>query len=297
MEDSPFVDPTLRIYRRLREAGHDNVGTVLQAYLFRTPEDLESLLPLRAEPAHRQGRVQGAGGDRVPEEGRRRRGVRPARRALPRGGGVHGRRDARRAADRARARARRRARPDGAPDALRRAVAAAARPRAPGPPRAGRDPVRAGLVPVPDAPARRASGEPALLRREAPWTAERTGYGQVRPLLDQRFAEPGVAFVHRPDRPSACAYRLLGWASTYSRPVLGASATYDVGPRLQGPRAETSRKLRPASACESATCENRQVHPPSLRWSCSSRSSPPAAAAGRRPTRSTRAGPAWCRRA
>ena len=47
MEDSPMVDVTLRIYRRLREAGHDNVGTVLQAYLYRTPDDLESLLPLK----------------------------------------------------------------------------------------------------------------------------------------------------------------------------------------------------------------------------------------------------------
>ena len=46
MEDSPLVDVTLRIYRRLREAGHDNVGTVLQSYLYRTPGDLESLLPL-----------------------------------------------------------------------------------------------------------------------------------------------------------------------------------------------------------------------------------------------------------
>ena len=46
MEESPRVDPTLRIYRRLREAGHANVGTVLQAYLYRTPADLESLLPL-----------------------------------------------------------------------------------------------------------------------------------------------------------------------------------------------------------------------------------------------------------
>jgi proline dehydrogenase len=46
MEQSQFVDATLRIYRRLREAGYDNVGTVLQAYLYRTPEDLESLLPL-----------------------------------------------------------------------------------------------------------------------------------------------------------------------------------------------------------------------------------------------------------
>jgi proline dehydrogenase len=47
MEESPYVDATLRIYRRLREAGHDNVGTVLQTYLYRTPEDLERLLPLQ----------------------------------------------------------------------------------------------------------------------------------------------------------------------------------------------------------------------------------------------------------
>jgi proline dehydrogenase len=47
MEDSALVDSTIRIYRRLREAGHENVGTVLQAYLYRTPGDLESLLPLQ----------------------------------------------------------------------------------------------------------------------------------------------------------------------------------------------------------------------------------------------------------
>jgi proline dehydrogenase len=46
MEQSQFVDATLRIYRRLRDDGLDNVGTVLQAYLFRTPEDLDALLPL-----------------------------------------------------------------------------------------------------------------------------------------------------------------------------------------------------------------------------------------------------------
>ena len=46
MEDSPLVDVTLRTYRRLREAGHDNVGTVLQSYLFRSEADLEALLPL-----------------------------------------------------------------------------------------------------------------------------------------------------------------------------------------------------------------------------------------------------------
>jgi proline dehydrogenase len=46
MEESARVDPTLRIYRRLRAAGHDNVGTVLQSYLYRTDQDLTDLLPL-----------------------------------------------------------------------------------------------------------------------------------------------------------------------------------------------------------------------------------------------------------
>jgi proline dehydrogenase len=46
MEDSRHVDATLRIYRNLRESGHENVGTVLQSYLFRTESDLAELLPL-----------------------------------------------------------------------------------------------------------------------------------------------------------------------------------------------------------------------------------------------------------
>jgi len=47
MEESWWVDATLRIYRRLREAGHENTGTVLQSYLYRTGADLESLLDLQ----------------------------------------------------------------------------------------------------------------------------------------------------------------------------------------------------------------------------------------------------------
>jgi proline dehydrogenase len=47
IEESKRVDATLRIYRRLREARHDNVGAALQAYLYRTEEDLRTLLPLR----------------------------------------------------------------------------------------------------------------------------------------------------------------------------------------------------------------------------------------------------------
>jgi proline dehydrogenase len=45
MEQSDYVDATLDIYERLRQAGHDSVGTVLQSYLYRTPDDLERLLP------------------------------------------------------------------------------------------------------------------------------------------------------------------------------------------------------------------------------------------------------------
>ncbi len=47
MEQSEYVDATLRVYERLRAAGHANVGTVLQSYLRRTPDDLERLLPLQ----------------------------------------------------------------------------------------------------------------------------------------------------------------------------------------------------------------------------------------------------------
>jgi proline dehydrogenase len=46
MESSACVDATLAIYRRLREAGLDNVGTVLQSYLYRAEDDLVALLPL-----------------------------------------------------------------------------------------------------------------------------------------------------------------------------------------------------------------------------------------------------------
>ena len=46
MEYSALVDATLRLYRRAREDGLDNLGTVLQSYLFRTPDDLAALVPL-----------------------------------------------------------------------------------------------------------------------------------------------------------------------------------------------------------------------------------------------------------
>jgi proline dehydrogenase len=46
MEESSHVPATLALYRRLCEAGVDNVGVVLQSYLRRSEPDLAELLPL-----------------------------------------------------------------------------------------------------------------------------------------------------------------------------------------------------------------------------------------------------------
>jgi len=46
MEDSSYVDRTLALYEQLK-ARHERVGLCLQSYLFRTPADLERLLPLK----------------------------------------------------------------------------------------------------------------------------------------------------------------------------------------------------------------------------------------------------------
>jgi proline dehydrogenase len=45
MEESRYVDVTLELFRRVR-AARDAVGVCLQAYLRRTPADLQTLLPL-----------------------------------------------------------------------------------------------------------------------------------------------------------------------------------------------------------------------------------------------------------
>jgi len=47
MEDSSTTDDTLRLYRELRAAGHDNVGVVLQARLKRTLADIAELADLK----------------------------------------------------------------------------------------------------------------------------------------------------------------------------------------------------------------------------------------------------------
>ena len=45
MEQSPYVDVTLELFRRARKS-HANIGVCLQAYLFRTEKDLDSLIPM-----------------------------------------------------------------------------------------------------------------------------------------------------------------------------------------------------------------------------------------------------------
>lgn len=44
MEDSPFTQPTIDIVLRLHNEGLTNVGTVIQAYLFRTQQDVKDLI-------------------------------------------------------------------------------------------------------------------------------------------------------------------------------------------------------------------------------------------------------------
>jgi proline dehydrogenase len=47
MEDSSTTDRTLELHRELRDAGHENVGVVLQAYMRRTMSDLRGLENVR----------------------------------------------------------------------------------------------------------------------------------------------------------------------------------------------------------------------------------------------------------
>ena len=46
IEESWYVDATLEVFRRARET-HEKVGLCLQAYLYRTPGDIDALMPLK----------------------------------------------------------------------------------------------------------------------------------------------------------------------------------------------------------------------------------------------------------
>jgi len=47
IEQSPYVDVTLQLYRRARK-GYANVGVCVQAYLFRTEKDMDALISIGA---------------------------------------------------------------------------------------------------------------------------------------------------------------------------------------------------------------------------------------------------------
>ena len=93
-------DDTLRLYRELREAGHDNVGIVLQAYLRRTLDDIARARRPAAERPALQGHLRRAAVDRVPRLRGGARELRPRARARCSTRGCYvGDRDARRVAD------------------------------------------------------------------------------------------------------------------------------------------------------------------------------------------------------
>ena len=136
MEDSSTTDDTLRLYRELRAAGHENVGIVLQSRLRRTVDDMRALAELRPNVRLCKGiyleppEVAFQGFDEVREAFVQALEEPLGRRLLRR------RRDARRLAARPGSRRRRRARTGAggvrAADAARRSARARGRARAEG---------------------------------------------------------------------------------------------------------------------------------------------------------------------
>lgn len=53
MENTPYVDSTLKLYKQLRDDGYQNVSTVLQSYLHRSMQDLQDILALEPKPTLR----------------------------------------------------------------------------------------------------------------------------------------------------------------------------------------------------------------------------------------------------
>jgi proline dehydrogenase len=48
MEDTPYTDQTLRMFRLMREKGFNNTGIVVQSYLYRTEKDTRELIEIGA---------------------------------------------------------------------------------------------------------------------------------------------------------------------------------------------------------------------------------------------------------
>ena len=65
MEGSPYVEPTLALYTRAR-AKSARVGIAIQAYLYRTPKDIEALIPLGPAIRIVKGRTSSPPTSRIP---------------------------------------------------------------------------------------------------------------------------------------------------------------------------------------------------------------------------------------
>ena len=170
MEYSAVVDKTLDIYRRLREDGLSNVGTVLQSYLYRAEDDLESLLPLEPNLRFVKGAYLEPPEVAYPEKSDVDAAyVRLIERSLRGSGYTAIATHDERLIEHAIAFTKREGiglRPLRVPDALRRPAQAPARPRRARVQGARRHALRAGVVSVSDAPPGRAPCEPRLLPQE-----------------------------------------------------------------------------------------------------------------------------------
>ena len=76
MEGSPYVEPTLELYRYGR-AKTPKIGVAIQAYLYRTEKDVEALIPLGSAIRMVKGAYLEPPDDRVSEEGGRGRELLP----------------------------------------------------------------------------------------------------------------------------------------------------------------------------------------------------------------------------
>ena len=184
MEDSTTTDDTLRLYRELREDGHDNVGVVLQARLRRTLDDIAALAELRPSVRICKGIYLERAAVAFTDDEAIRVNFLRCLDALLRRRFVRRHRDARRVADRRVARARRTARAGArgvrAADAPRRARGAARRARRGGPSPARLRPVRRAVVRVLGAPP---AGEPRDGRDDREGDSEPAA---PRPVNDSR---------------------------------------------------------------------------------------------------------------
>ena len=232
MEESARVDPTLRIYRRLREAGHDNVGAVLQSYLYRSEADLAALAPLAPNLRLVKGAYLEPAEVAYPEKSDVDAAYVRLLETRAHGRRLHGDRDARRDAHRARDRVR-----DGARRSPRERFQfqmlygvrphAAARPRPPRLRRARRGAVRPRLVPLPHAEARRTARERALppaQSRSAAEARERRGERDEGEVAREEVPDPRATRGR-----SRVASSSTGTTSASGRARAGGSRGRDAG--------------------------------------------------------------------